>query len=166
MGLDRFFRQSALFATFASLTDFPRNPLIAQCLSYFHRIEERGSGIRRMRDAMLDHGLNRPKLEMDTGYFQVTLSGPDNDLDRLRVPASAVTQMVPPSIEELLNDRQRRIVALMAEGEEVTSWQCIELFGITRDTAARDFSQLVDLGLAEKRGAGRSTRYALASPGS
>lgn len=74
--------------------------------------------------------------------------------------------MVPPPIEELLNDRQRRIVALMAEGEEVTSRQCIELFGITRDTAARDFSQLVGLGLAEKRGAGRSTRYVLASPGS
>ena len=44
-----------------------RNPVIAQCLSYFHRIEERGSGFRRMRDAMLDHGLDGPKLGTNTG---------------------------------------------------------------------------------------------------
>lgn len=142
-----------------------RNPVIAQCLSYFHRIEERGSGFRRMRDAMLDHGLEKPKLGTNTGYFQITLVGPGDDLDRLRVPTSAVGQVIPPSMEEQLNDRQRRIVALMAEGEAVTSRQCVELFGITRDTAARDMSQLVDLGLAQKLGAGRSTRYVLAIPG-
>ena len=141
-----------------------RNPVIAQCLSYFHRIEERGSGFRRMRDSMLDHGLEGPKLGMNTGYFQVTLPGPGDDLDRLRVPTSAVGQMIPPSIEEQLNDRQKRIVALMAEGEAVTSRQCVEMFGITRETATRDFSMLIDLGLAEKRGAGRSTRYVLAGP--
>ena len=27
-----------------------RNPILAQCLSFFHRIEERGSGFRRMHD--------------------------------------------------------------------------------------------------------------------
>jgi predicted HTH transcriptional regulator len=143
-----------------------RNPVIAQCLSYFHRIEERGSGFRRMRDAMLDHGLEKPKLGTNTGYFQITFVGPGDDVDRLRVPASAVGQLLPPSIVEQLNDRQRKIVALMAEGEEVTSRQCGELFGITRDTAARDFAQLVELGLAQRLGAGRSTRYRLASPGS
>ncbi|MFC2095412.1 ATP-binding protein [Candidatus Bipolaricaulota bacterium] len=143
-----------------------RNPLIAQCLSYFHRIEERGSGFRRMRDAMLDHGLDKPKLGTDTGYFQVTLPGPEDDLNRLRVSSSAVGLIVPPSIEEQLNERQKRIVALLAGGEEVTSRRCAELFGITRDTATRDFSILIGLGLAEKRGAGRSTRYVFAGTGS
>ena len=118
-----------------------------------------------MRDAMLDHGLDKPSLGMNTGYFQVTLPGPKDDLDRLRVPVYAVGQMIPPSIEEQLNGRQREIVALLAEGEEMTSRRCVELFGITRDTATRDFSMLINLGLAEKRGAGRSTRYVLAGPG-
>ena len=49
-----------------------RNPVLAQCLSYFHRIEERGSGFRRMHDQMLDHGLDPPLLGTDMGYFQVT----------------------------------------------------------------------------------------------
>ena len=47
-----------------------RNPVLAQCLSYFHRIEERGSGFpARMRDQMLNHGLDLPLLGTDTGYF-------------------------------------------------------------------------------------------------
>jgi ATP-dependent DNA helicase RecG len=48
-----------------------RNPVLAQCLSYFHRIEERGSGFLRMRDQMLNHGLDQPLLDTNTGYFQV-----------------------------------------------------------------------------------------------
>lgn len=66
-----------------------RNPVLAQCLSYFHRIEERGSSFRRMADQMLDHRLDRPLLGTDTGYFQVTFPGPGADIDRLRVPEMA-----------------------------------------------------------------------------
>ncbi|MCX5825549.1 MAG: DUF4062 domain-containing protein [Deltaproteobacteria bacterium] len=43
-----------------------RNPVLAQNLSYFHRIEERGSGFRRMRDQMLNHGLDQPLIGTDT----------------------------------------------------------------------------------------------------
>jgi predicted HTH transcriptional regulator len=46
-----------------------RNPVLAQGLSYFHRIEERGSGFRRMADQMLNHGLDQPIIGTDTGYF-------------------------------------------------------------------------------------------------
>jgi predicted HTH transcriptional regulator len=45
-----------------------RNPVLAQCLSYFHRIEERGRGFRRMHDQMLGHGLDPPAIGTDTGY--------------------------------------------------------------------------------------------------
>jgi len=59
-----------------------RNPVLAQSLSYFHRIEERGSGFRRMRDQMLDHGLDQPVLGTDTGYFQITFPGPGDNIER------------------------------------------------------------------------------------
>ena len=49
---------------------------LTKCLSYFHRIEERGSGFRRMRDQMLNHNLDQPLLDTNTGYFQVTFPGP------------------------------------------------------------------------------------------
>ena len=138
-----------------------RNPVIAQCLSYFHRIEERGSGFRRMRDHMLDHGLDRPRLATDTGYFQVIFAGPGESVDRLRVPASAVGQLATPAVEAQLTDRQRRMLALLVQGEQLTSRRCSELFGVSRPVSAKDFRLLCELGLAAKKGKGRSTRYVL-----
>ena len=142
-----------------------RNPVIAQCLSYFHRIEERGSGFRRMRDAMLDHGLEPPRLGTDTGYFQVTLAGPGDDLDRLRVSASIVGQLISPSIEAKLTARQREMAKMLTNGEELTSKRCQRLFSVSRPSLAKDFGRLIELGIAEKQGQGRATRYVLAVQG-
>jgi predicted HTH transcriptional regulator len=138
-----------------------RNPILAQCLSFFHRIEERGSGFRRMHDKMVDHGLDQPRLATDTGYFQVIFSGPGNDLKRLRVHAGQTGQIVPPSVEEQLSERQKKMTALLVKGEELTSQKCEKRFAVTRDTANRDFIRLMELGIAEKKGAGRATRYVL-----
>jgi predicted DNA-binding transcriptional regulator YafY len=55
------------------------------------------------------------------------------------------------------------MVALLAAGEKLTSRRCEEEYGVTRDTAARDFALLVELGLAIKQGRGRSTSYVLAA---
>jgi len=139
-----------------------RNPVIAQCLSYFHRIEERGSGFRRMREQMLNHGLDPPLLGTESGYFQVTFPGPGENLERLRAPASVQSTLVTPTVEAQLNERQKKMVALLAAGETLTSRRCEKEFGTTRDTAARDFGLLLALGLANRQGSGRSTSYVLA----
>ncbi len=136
-----------------------RNPVLAQNLSFFHRIEERGSGFRRMREQMLNHGLDQPAIGTDTGYFQVTFPGPGDNIDRLSVPEKRLT--ITPAIEAQLNERQRAMMALLAEGDTLTSRRCEEEFGITRDTANRDFSMLMSLGLITQEGRGRSTRYVL-----
>jgi predicted RecB family nuclease len=136
-----------------------RNPVLAQCLSYFHRIEERGSGFRRMRDQMLNHGLDQPLIGTDTGYFQVVFPGPGENLDRIRVPETRLT--VTPAIEAQLNERQKKMLALLVAGEKLTSRRCEQEFGITRDTASRDFGLLMELGLADRQGRGRSTSYIL-----
>lgn len=136
-----------------------RNPVLAQCLSYFQRIEERGSGFRRMRDHMLNHGLDLPILTTDMGYFQVTFPGPGEDIDLLRLPDRHLR--VAPAVEAQLNERQRTMLQWLTEGQELTSRQCEAEFGVTRPITAGDFGLLVDLGLAEKLGAGRSTRYRL-----
>ncbi len=136
-----------------------RNPVLAQCLSFFHRIEERGSGFRRMRDQMLNHGLDQPLIGTDTGYFQVVFPGPGENLDRIRVPETRL--MVTPAIEAQLNERQKKMLALLVAGEKLTSRRCEQEFGITRDTASRDFALLMELGLADRQGRGRSTSYIL-----
>jgi predicted HTH transcriptional regulator len=136
-----------------------RNPVLAQCLSYFHRIEERGSGFRRMRDHMLDHGLDQPLLGTDTGYFQITFPGPGESIERLRVPEQGL--LVTPAVEAGLSDRQREMAKRLVAGEELTGRACEALFGVTRPVLTKDFNHLVALGIAEQVGQGRSTRYRL-----
>lgn len=140
-----------------------RNPVLAQGLSYFHRIEERGSGFRRMADQMLNHGLDQPTIGTDTGYFQVTFPGPGENVERLRVPERRL--LVTPAVEARLSERQRQMVLLLVQGEELTSRKCETLFEVTRDTANRDFRYLLELGLLLKVGQGRATHYVLAESG-
>ena len=136
-----------------------RNPVLAQCLSYFHRIEERGSGFRRMRDQMLNHGLDQPLIGTDTGYFQVTFPGPGDDVERIHVPQAQL--LVTPTIEAQLNERQKKIVRQAAEEGFVTAGWCMKNLHIVRDTAHRDLTTLVKLGVLVAKGAGRGARYVL-----
>lgn len=138
-----------------------RNPVLAQCLSFFHRIEERGSGFRRMREHMLNHGLDQPLLGSDTGYFQVTFPGPGDDIKRLRVPVSGAGKLVSPSVEEQLNDRQKKILGQILNEGFVTSGWCRENIPVVYDTIRRDLLKLMELGIIQSEGRGRSTRYLL-----
>lgn len=139
-----------------------RNPVLAQCLSYFHRIEERGSGFRRMKDHMLNHGLDEPILSTEMGYFQITFPGPGENIERLRVPEKRLS--VTPAIEAQLNERQKRIVKHVLESGSVTSGWCLKEFGVVYNTAYRDLDALVRLGLLKQEGSGRGTRYLLQGP--
>jgi predicted HTH transcriptional regulator len=134
-----------------------RNPVLAQCLSYFHRIEERGSGFRRMTDQMLDHGLDPPMIGTDMGYFQVTFPGPGDAVERIRVPEGRL--LVTPAVEARLNERQRRILAHALESGSVTTRWCMETLDVVRDTAYRDLMGLVALGLLVRTGSGRGAMY-------
>jgi ATP-dependent DNA helicase RecG len=136
-----------------------RNPVLAQCLSYFHRIEERGSGFRRMRDQMLNHGLDQPLLDTNTGYFQVTFPGPGDNLDRIRVAETRL--LVTPALEAQLNKRQRKIMEHVLETGSVTTGWCMKTFRVVRDTAHRDLVNLVELNLLVSKGAGRGAAYVL-----
>ena len=53
---------------------------------------------------------------------------------------------------------------LMAAGERLTSRRCEHEFGVTRDTATRDFALLLNLGIAERTGRGRAVSYGLIHP--
>jgi len=141
-----------------------RNPVLAQCLSYFHRIEERGSGFRRMRDQMLNHGLDQPLIGTDTGYFQVIFPGPGDDIDRIRVPEARL--LVTPAVEAQLNDRQRKVLAEVVESGFVASGWIVKTLGVTYDTANRDLKALANKGILVRKGSGRAARYILVEGGS
>lgn len=139
-----------------------RNPLIAQTLALLHQMEQRGTGFARMRDAMLNHGLDAPAFTEQDGYFVLTFSGPTGDYDRLKVPEGTVG-LITPAVETQLNARQKQIMVEVQESGFVTSGWCRKRLKVVRDTANRDLAGLVELGLLESVGKGRATRYALKS---
>jgi predicted HTH transcriptional regulator len=101
---------------------------------------------------------------VEDGYFQVTLPGPGDSTDRLRVSPTEEFGAVSPAIEEQLNERQKRMAALLVQGEALTSRRCEKDFRVTRDTTSRDFVKLIALGIAEPRGQGRSRHYVRKGP--
>jgi ATP-dependent DNA helicase RecG len=136
-----------------------RNPVVAQTLASLGYMEQRGSGISRMRAAMIDHGLDAPQFEMNDGYFQVILPGPGDNLKRIRIPANAGVSAMPPSLEEKLSDRQKRIIQHVLKDGFVTSGWCRDNFHVVYDTAQRDLAELVDLNVLVRTGKGRNTRF-------
>jgi ATP-dependent DNA helicase RecG len=136
-----------------------RNAVLAQSLAVLNLMEQRGSGLARMKAAMLDHGLDAPRLDVQDGYFQVILAGPADNLDRLRTPAKIEGAFVPPSVEQQMNERQKAIVTIALENGVVTSGWCRKRLPVAYDTIRRDLLELVKLGVLEQKGKGRSTRY-------
>ncbi|MDQ5980617.1 MAG: hypothetical protein QG602_3594, partial [Verrucomicrobiota bacterium] len=135
-----------------------RNPLIAQTLATLGVMEQRGSGFARMRDAMLNHGLEAPEFGQQDGYFVVTLRGPAGNYDRLKVPAG-VTGPITPAVEAQLNGRQKDILIEIQKSGRVTSGWCRKRFGVALLTVQRDLAALVELGLLERTGKGRGARF-------
>ena len=135
-----------------------RNPVIAQTLAALRLMEQRGSGFARMREAMLDHGLETPSFTEQDGYFVVTFPGPNGSYERLKVSSEA-RGLIAPSIEAQLNERQRKILEQAQRTGAVTNKWVQETLAVVRDTAFRDLQGLVDLKLLHVVGGGRSTRY-------
>jgi ATP-dependent DNA helicase RecG len=133
-----------------------RNPTLAQYLGHLRLMEQRGSGIRRMQTAMIDHGLKAPEYVFRDGYFVVTLRGPGDNINQIRTPPESG---VPASAEERLTKRQRRIVEWLAAGQTITNRECQEHFNISKVTATKELRTLVEAGFAVQIGKGRSARY-------
>lgn len=139
-----------------------RNPLIVQGLTWLELMDERGSGIRRMREAMTKYGLQIPHFSAEDHDFTVTLSGPGEPAPT-SVGESTITREPEILKGRDLSDRQRQIVARIAEKGFVTSSDCVRALGIAKDTAWRDLNDLLEKGLIEKSGVGKATRYTLKS---
>lgn len=137
-----------------------RNPIIARTLFDMNLMEERGGGFKRMHDMMVNYGLKPPELDYDSGYFTVTFYGAE---DILKVNPSKLNVVfeIPADKLSQLTPRQKDILKYILDHARITSEECTKAFGITRDTANRDFKRLMKIELIEQKGSGRATHYVL-----
>jgi ATP-dependent DNA helicase RecG len=112
---------------------------------------------------MLNHGLDKPLIGTDTGYFQVTFLGPGDNLDRILVPETRL--LVTPAIEAQLNERQKRALEEVLTSGFVSSGWLVKELGVTYDTANRDLKALTELKILMREGRGRAVRYVLLRQG-
>ena len=123
-------------------------------------MDQRGSGIGRMKAAMLNHGLDAPTYDLTDSYFRVTLKGPGDDLDRLMIPAGTPAG-IPPALEKQLNRRQKAALQEVLKSGSVSSGWLVKSEEVTYDTANRDLIDLSNLGILARQGKGRATKYVL-----
>lgn len=134
-----------------------RNRLIMRLMEDLHLVENRGSGIKTMINAMRKANLEPPRLQDKRTSFWVTFR--------------SHTLMGPESISWLnqfaslpLNDRQRLALIYMRNNEQITNSDYQRLNHIDSIAANRELNALVQLGLIKQHKTRRWAYYTLEVP--
>jgi ATP-dependent DNA helicase RecG len=131
---------------------YSRNPHIALAVQRLGWIEEKGSGLARMRDAMVAHGLRPPSFDFKDGYFIVTLPGQDQAWSSVRLSPGAFAA---------LDEPQRKIVEIVLAKGRIATKDSAKSLNVSVATARRYLGNLVKKGILESRGRGSRLTYQL-----
>ncbi len=131
-----------------------RNVRLMRLLEDVHVVENRGSGIRTMLQAMREANLEPPRFDDRRSSFWVTFRNH--------------TLMSPPAIAWLnqfaqipLTDRQRLALVYLRQHEQITNPEYRRLNHVDALVAGAELRGLVQTGLVSQHGAGRWTYYRL-----
>ncbi len=138
-----------------------RNPMLAQGLRLLGLMEELGTGVVRMKQAMQDHGLKAPEYSYRDGHFVVTFSGPGKKIASLNIDRATSVFEVRQSVIEMLTKNQKAIVRELLEQTQVQVPELAVVLHVTEQAVRKDMAKLAKLKLVEKRGAARATYYVL-----
>jgi ATP-dependent DNA helicase RecG len=135
-----------------------RNARLMRMMEDMHIVENRGSGIKAMLQAMRSANLEPPRFQDRRSSFWLTFHNH--------------TLMNPEAIYWLnqfaslpLNDRQRLTLVYLRQHEQITNSDYRRLNRIDVVMAGQELQRLVEVGLIEQQGVGRWTSYQLkASP--
>ena len=128
----------------------PHNPLLFRQFYRAAFVEDAGGGIIDIISRCNDIGLPEPSFKQTMGSFITTIWR---------------SVLVDEYLSGLgLNDRQRRSIGYAEQHKRITNREYRDLFGVGRDTAHRDLTELVEKGVFRIFGRGRSTYYTLKLP--
>ena len=122
-----------------------RNPLIAKCFFLINYVEQWGTGTNDMIQMCIDYDLPEPLFENIAGNLVVTFR------------KTHITEKTTDNLN--LNERQIRIIKYINKNREITTGKCADLLNVSADTALRELSKLMSLGLVKQEGIGRSIHY-------
>jgi len=131
-----------------------RNPLLHYVFARMDLAEERGLGLKSMRDRATAARLPLPKYSWDDPYLVLTL---------YRSAASA-TQLVAKATQGALTNLELVGWTFLSTRTEATQNEYARYVGVNARTAQRHLTHFVELGLLRRTGQARATRYEVVGP--
>ena len=151
-----------------------RNPTVARVFKALGYIEQWGSGIGRIRHACVDAGLKEPTLTEKGDFFEVELWRAVNENQQKAAndnePLNAIMNDKSDDNERLrtiMNDNERlsydeaRIMAVILDKVSLNRQDVMQLLSIEQTKAYSLLNNLVKLGILQRVGKARATRYVL-----
>ena len=133
-----------------------RNPVLHYIFSRMRLAEERGLGLKTLREGARDAGLPLPRYKWEPPYLTLTL---------YRNAAALASELVgPPGPERLTKDR-KVVWEIVSTHESITTRELIERTGFDERKVQRIMNDLRDVGLLRRTGNGRATCYEVGSEG-
>ena len=126
-------------------SSMPRNPTIFNVFYLAGIVESVGSGIERIMKALKDAGHPEPKFEVNHSEFTLWFMKDVYTEEYLR--------------EVGLNERQIKAVMYVKERGRITNREYQEIVNVSRQTASRDLSDLVDKEILTTKGTGKRDFY-------
>ena len=131
-----------------------RNPVLHYVFARMKLAEERGLGLKSMRNRAEKLGLLLPKYSFEAPYLMLTLY-------RSRAAAIHLLSQV---VLDSLNADEKAAWEFIAGKESVTSSVLIEQMGFDERKAQRVLKKLIEIGLLRRVGQGPATRYEVLRP--
>ncbi len=126
-----------------------RNPIMHHVFARMQMAEQRGLGLKSLREKALENGLPRPKYEWRNPYLILTIF----------LTSEAAVSVLPNDVLEKLSGREKDGWQWLASLGFVGAKDYAEKFGIDRRTALRHLKRFEEFGLIVKVGTGSATRY-------
>lgn len=138
-------------------TVFRRNQIIADLFARIHFGEKMGSGLERIKEICKKENAPFPDIEFNPNYFYVTFR---QSLEYLKMSESETS--IEPDFS-ILNERQRKAMNYVRNKDRITNKEYVEINNISRETAKRDLSDLVEKKVLKIEGKGRGMYYVIGS---
>jgi ATP-dependent DNA helicase RecG len=117
----------------------PRNPIIANLLHRAGYVEEIGTGIKKMRDAMSNAGLEVPTFE-STSFFTTVFKRPP-----ARTPSiEKMAEGLPIELLANLTENEIKICELISEDDKITADIMSQQLEISKSTVYRSLKSLTE----------------------
>ncbi|HEY9285136.1 MAG TPA: ATP-binding protein [Pyrinomonadaceae bacterium] len=128
-----------------------RNPVMHHVFAQMDLAEERGLGLKSMRERAVGAGLPLPTYTWEEPYLVLTLYR----------SASGAARGMAPGVLEKLNKDERRGLEFLATRPSVTRKEYAEAMEFDDRKAQRHLKRFVELGLLRRVGTGPATTYEL-----